>query len=234
VNNGQNSQRGKAEFRASIEELLSPAWSCITIFKHELQYSLIERPPSEIMKLQTGLFFPALVGAASAFSDASVYILQGKEWSKSSISPPTLTPEQARLVFAQRLGVSQYHDLADAGKDTLSYINEFGANGASLFRASLGDKAAELLVVVEGASADAAKSVLNAWLSTKPAFTISTPPPMKANKNLVQDLNQQAGEAANDCGIQSAINPFDSSCWSGKSKAIHLHLNNDAVSSHIR
>lgn len=190
---------------------------------------MIESRPSAIMKLQASLLLPAFIGAASAFSDATVYILQGKESPKTSGNLPTLNPEQARLVFAQRLGVSQYHGLGDASEDTLSYINVFGGSRESLFNGLPGDKAVELVMVVEGSS-DTAKSVLDIWSSLKPAFMIAGPPSMKANKELVQDLNQQAGQAGKNCALDAAITPFDSSCWSGKSKAIHFDLDSNEVS----
>ncbi|TVY32913.1 putative endoplasmic reticulum membrane protein [Lachnellula subtilissima] len=165
-------------------------------------------------------FLPALLGAASAASEpASVYILQGSE--SPSSNPPTLTPEQARLVLAQRLSISQYHGLGDVSDSTLSYINRFsGQQIESLFGAVPPQElAAELVLVVEGVS----KTHLKTWESLKPAFTISDPPSPPANKKLVSDLNTQAGEKEN-CALEDAINPYEIKCWNGKSKVIHFDL----------
>jgi hypothetical protein len=174
------------------------------------------------MKLSISLLLPIFVGAGTASSDARVYIFQGPE-SPGNSNPPTLSPEQARLVFAQRLGTSQYHGLGDASETTLSYINRFGGRRESLFQDAADDKTAELLLIVEGVSLNTAEP-LTAWSSIKPAFTISKAPSMAANRQLVSDLNQQAGQGKQNCVLHDAINPFDASCWDGKSKVIHFDL----------
>jgi hypothetical protein len=141
------------------------------------------------MKLWTRLLLPALLGAASAASDATVYIFQGDE------SP-----------------------------STLSYINKFGGNRNSLFQDSPKDKARELVLIVEGVSSKTAESLLNAWSSINPTFTIANPPSLKANKKLVGDLNQQSGQKGRNCPVEDAINPFDAAWLNGQSKAMHLDL----------
>jgi len=156
-------------------------------------------------------------------SDASVYIFQGDEWPNAS-TPPTLTPEQARLVFAQRLGASRYHKLGDADERTLAYINKFGGNGDSLFHEAGKDKAAELVLIVEGVSSNTAEPLLEAWSSLTPAFTISAPPSLTANKRLVEDMDQQCGKGSKTCAFEDAVNPFNAECWNGKSKIVHFDL----------
>lgn len=178
------------------------------------------------MKLFQSLLVPAFIGAASALSDASVYIFQGDERPNTS-TPPTLTPEQARLVFAQRLGASQHHRLGDADKSTLAYINKFGGHGASLFQETSKYKAAELVLIVEGVLSNTAESLLESWTSITPSFTISTPPSLAANSKLVTDLHRQSGQAGKTCALEDAINPFNTECWNGKSKIIHFEI--DAV-----
>jgi hypothetical protein len=180
------------------------------------------------MKLSTSLLLPALVGAAAALSDASVYIFQRDSLPETS-KPPTLTPEQARLIFAQRLGTSQYHGLGDASESTLSYINGFGGRGESLFEDTVDDRPSELVLIVEGVSSKTAEPLIAAYSSIKPAFTISKAPPMTANKKLASDLNQQCGQEKRKCALQDAINPFDVTCWNGKSKVIHLDLVREKV-----
>jgi hypothetical protein len=175
------------------------------------------------MKLSTGLFLPALIGAASAVSDATVYIFQGTELPATS-NPPTLSPEEARLVFAQRLGVSQYHGIGDASESTLSYINTFGAVRESLFQDVAQDRAAELVLLVNGVSSAHAESLLSAWSSTNPAFTISNAPSPKSNLKLVQDLQRQVGPGSQVCAFEDDISPYNEICWNGKAKAIHIDL----------
>jgi hypothetical protein len=180
------------------------------------------------MKLSTSLLLPALVGAAAALSDANVYIFQRDE-SPRSLDPPTLTPEQARLVFAHRLATSQYHGLGDASDSTLSYVNNFGGRRDSFFEDAANDTPVELVLIVEGVSSKTAKPLMDEWSTIKPAFTISNPPSMTANKNLASDLNQQCGQGNKKCALPDAINPFDGSCWNGKSKVIHFDLIREKV-----
>merc|ERR1711964_826236 len=178
-------------------------------------------PPAANMKLTTSFLLPLLVGAASAITDASVYIFDAAK--RPSTSPPSLSPEQARLVFAQRLGASQYHGIGDASEVTLSYVNRFGGPQESLFQDKT-DKVAELVLIVEGVSSETAEPLLKEWSTIEPDFTISHPPSLVANKKLVLDLQKQSGHDSQNCPLDNAINPFDANCWTGRSKAIHFDL----------
>lgn len=180
------------------------------------------------MKLTSRSLLPAVIGVASAISDASVYILDANQPSTAT-NPPTLNPEQARLIFAQRLGVSQYHGVRDASETTLSYINTFGGSQESLFQEARGEKPAELILLVEGVSSEAAGSLSSEWASMKPSFTISEPPSMAANKKLVSDLHKQFGHGGKKCDLEDAINPFETKCWTGRSNIIHFDLKSDKV-----
>jgi len=184
------------------------------------------------MKLSTSLLLPTLVGAAAALSDANVYIFQRDSLPATS-NPPTLTPEQARLVFAQRLGTSRYHGLGDASESTLSYIKSFGGPERSLFEDAADDRPSELVLIVEGVSSKSGKQepLIAAYSGIKPAFTISKAPSMTANKQLASDLNKQCGSGKKSCAVVDAINPFDVSCWNGKSKVIHFDLAREKVRS---
>lgn len=111
----------------------------------------------------------------------------------------------------------------------MAYINKFGGHGDALFQDSGKDKAAELVLFVEGVSPDTAEPLLEAWSSITPAFTISTPPSMIANKKLVEDLHQQSRQEGATCAFEDAINPYNADCWNGKSKIVHFDLGNDKV-----
>ena len=182
------------------------------------------------MKLTSRLFVPVLIGATSAALDASVYLFEGHEWPSTS-KPPTLSTEEAGLVFAQRLGVSQYHGIGDASESALTYINTFGGRQGSIFQDSGRDKAAELVLVVQDVSSKTAEPLLSAWSSITPAFTISNPPTSKSNLRFVEDLQRQVGQGK-ACVIEDDINPFNHMCWNGKTtKAIYMNLSTDDVRS---
>ncbi|KAK2627460.1 hypothetical protein QTJ16_003426 [Diplocarpon rosae] len=183
------------------------------------------------MKLSDSFLVSAFIGAASAIADANanVYIFDANG-PLTTTSPPILTPEEARLIFAQRLGVSPYHAIGDVSETTLSYINKFGASPKSLFQGSEDDKAAELILIVEGFPSEAEEPLVSEWASLQPAFTILKPPSMSANERLVLDLQRQCGQGGKKCLLENAINPYDKECWNGKSSIIHFDLVSEKVS----
>lgn len=181
------------------------------------------------MKLPTGLVLPVFISAASAISDATVYIFQGVDFPNHS-TPPTLSPEEARLVFAQRLGVSEYHGLGDTSESTLSYISQFGGHQETLFQDLAQDEAAELVLIVEGVSPKSAEPLLSAWSSIQPAFTISNPPSSSSNLVLAKELQAQVGTSHPQCPFEDSINPFDKKCWNGKAKIMYIDLASGKVS----
>ncbi|RAL60473.1 hypothetical protein DID88_000248 [Monilinia fructigena] len=177
------------------------------------------------MKLSSSLLLPLLASTACAVSDsASAYIFEGQQWPNNQASPPALSPNEARLVLAQRLGVSQFHDVGSIGSNAIKHVNKFGGQLKSLFKDAPRDKVAELVMIVEGVSKETAGPLLDAWSSIKPAFTISNPPSVRTTQKLADDLELQVGEAKK-CSLDDAINPFADDCWNGKSKIMHLDLN---------
>jgi hypothetical protein len=193
----------------------------LELLEHEIQH------PTSTMRLSTGLLLPTLIGAVSAASDAKVYLFQGDEWPNTS-KPPTLSPKEARLVFAQRLGVSRYHSLDDVGEDTLSYINQFGGPQEQLFGGNGQDKAPELVLLVEGVSAEHAEPLLSAWSSIQPAFTISNPPSSSENLELAFNLDRQLGPDVQACPFEQDIDPGNRKCWKGRSKILQIDLTSKA------
>ncbi len=76
----------------------------------------------------------------------------------SKRGPPSISPLTARLLLAQRLGLSQYHSLEGADEGTLGILNTFGGEQQRIF--DDGDQAWEdenssdekFLLMVEGVS----------------------------------------------------------------------------------
>ncbi|ESZ91047.1 hypothetical protein SBOR_8566 [Sclerotinia borealis F-4128] len=177
------------------------------------------------MKLSSSFILPLLASTACATSDsARAYIFEGQQWPNNLASPPALSPNEARLVLAQRLGVSQFHDVGSVGSSAIKYINKFGGQIKSLFEDAPKNSAAELVMIVEGVLEGTAGSLSDAWSSIQPAFTISNPPSVRTTQKLADDLESQVGEAKK-CSFDDAINPFADRCWNGKSKIMHVDLN---------
>ena len=177
------------------------------------------------MKLTSRVIIPALIGAASAASapEAKVFLFQGQQWPSTS-NPPTLSPEEARLVFAQRLGVSQYHGIGDASDNALEHISTFGGNQNSIFQDSGRDKTAELVLFILGGSSKSIESIFSSRSSLDLAFTIPNPPASTSNRRFIKDLQRQVGQGKT-CDLEDDINPFNDRCWGGKkAKAISMSI----------
>jgi hypothetical protein len=177
------------------------------------------------MRLPVSLVLPLLVGAVQSASDtAKVYIFQEPEY-PTSLTIPTLTPEEARLVIAHRLGVSRYHSLRDVSKDALAHIDAFGGPQTQLFANDGQDLRSQLVVIIDNATPEVTGRYQSEWGPIQPAFDISNPPSRMANQQLVRDLIDQNPllEANPDCSITDNANPFNAVCWPVKSRILHFH-----------
>jgi len=119
-------------------------------------------------------------------------------------SSPTLSPEEARLVIAHRLGDSSYHSLEHADDSVLEKLNLFGGRRQKLFSGEE-DESKQLVFMIDGAT-DKTSYVLEKELGAiKPDFLISDPPSFEANKQLATDIQSQfeAVDVMKDGGIIS-------------------------------
>lgn len=83
---------------------------------------------------------------------------------------PAVSPDTARLILAQRLGVSRFHSLDAADATAIRHINTFGGRPRALFgRDHAGASRAHLLVWVDNAAHDEATGT--------PSSSPPTPPP---------------------------------------------------------
>lgn len=79
------------------------------------------------MKLSAGVLVSSLLCSAAAGPVGRVFIYDPHVNNADSRPPPSVSPQTARLILSQRLGVSRYHAIKDS-KDTelLSYLNTYG------------------------------------------------------------------------------------------------------------
>lgn len=103
------------------------------------------------MKALAGLLWAgAVFEAYTAAGQALVYTSESRS-SQTPAEPPSISPRTARLLFAQRLGLSQYHSLQDADEATLDVLNTYGGEQQQIFARENDNGGAEkLLLVVEG------------------------------------------------------------------------------------
>ena len=113
---------------------------------------LITLEPPIIMKALTGLLWATVsLEAHTVLGQALVYT--SESWSRQArVEPPSISPHTARLLLAQRLGLSQYHSLQDPDDLTLDILNTYGGEQQRIFaHDEEGFQGAEkLLLVVEG------------------------------------------------------------------------------------
>ena len=160
------------------------------------------------------------ISVLAASPTASVYLLdQDPQPSAGGSSVPAVEPSIARLLLAQRLGISQYHSLENPDDTTLQLLNRFGGAQSSLFDEVENDVGKhKILIIVEGVNeADGIYCIGNENLQSVrelimflelfsdarvPAFTISNPPSPSSNIQLVadflvQDRHQRAPKEQN-------------------------------------
>ena len=99
------------------------------------------------MKLSGLAFACGLAGLATASTEASVYTFPASKQTKSSDGPSTLLSlRDAKLLLAERLGLSEYYDLEGTSDQALTLLNrEHGSQ--ALF--SEPESVRRLLILVE-------------------------------------------------------------------------------------
>jgi hypothetical protein len=187
--------------------------------------SITANHPFSNMKLPVSLVLPLLVGAVQAASEtAKVYIFQESRYPTSS-NTPTLIPEEARLVIAQRLGVSRYHSLGDVSNDALLHINAFGGPQTQLFPDDCPPGRPQVVVMIDNATPEVTARYRKEWPTVQPAFEISHPPSRTANLQFIGDLHKQNPSMEVDHSCDDPFgqrNPFHEGCWEGRAKLFHF------------
>lgn len=163
------------------------------------------------MKLITGILCACVFFYQTCAALPKAYVFTFDESSRvQPISEPAvISPTTARLLFAKRLGLSQFHDLDRADENTIKLINRFGGSHEQIFideHESIPD--VKVLVFVENVERlEGGDSTLNelGWLinsdgswpdvldadSANPAFVIDHPPSPLHNLQLALDLLNQ-------------------------------------------
>lgn len=87
-----------------------------------------------------------LVPLALAALATTVAAIDASVWTFDNVSRgPKISPENARLVLAHRLGLSRYHKVGNADENTLELLN-----GIQTPLFSAGSVSRKLMLVVEG------------------------------------------------------------------------------------
>lgn len=94
--------------------------------------------------------FAVLHRICAALPNAYVYTFDGSSKNQPPSEPLLVSPTAARLLFAQRLGLSQYHTIDRADENTIELINRFGGTQDLVFNDSNESKTDQkVLIFVE-------------------------------------------------------------------------------------
>ncbi|KAJ4344178.1 hypothetical protein N0V95_006293 [Ascochyta clinopodiicola] len=140
------------------------------------------------MKLSWSLAASALYCAAAASKTGHVFTFDGTNNHAAPASSP-IDPETARLILAQRLGLSRFHSIHDADADAIKNINAFGGRQQKLFGEQADTSRAQLLVWLEDAEESLVAELRRASTAS---FEISSPPSSADNDRLITDFTTQA------------------------------------------
>ena len=105
--------------------------------------------------LYSGLIWASITALASAAPESLLYIF-GKDSIHTDTKAPSISANTARLLLAQRLGLSTYHELGNVDDHTFEILNAYGSNRQTLF-ASQKDEVSPLLII-EGVERPEGKS----------------------------------------------------------------------------
>ena len=102
------------------------------------------------MKALAGLLWAGAAFEAYTVAGQALVYTSDTRSRQTPAEPPSISPRTARLLFAQRLGLSQYHILQDADEPTLDILNTYGGDQQQIFANENENGGAEkLLLIVE-------------------------------------------------------------------------------------
>ncbi|KAH8732815.1 hypothetical protein GQ44DRAFT_696483 [Phaeosphaeriaceae sp. PMI808] len=111
----------------------------------------------------------------------------------ASATRPSVSPDTARLIIAQRLGLSRFHSIGHVDADAIRHINAFGGRKQKLFGADDVDRSkAHLLMWIEDGTDKDATVVVSDGSDRVKDFTITGAPSPADNNRLIEDLIKQA------------------------------------------
>jgi hypothetical protein len=104
------------------------------------------------MKLSWGAILSSLYCSAQASKQGHVFLFDPVA-KAAPASPPAVSPETARLILAQRLGLARFHAIKHVNDQVIDQINTFGGRPQRFFQGkNIPDRNdAHLLVWVEDA-----------------------------------------------------------------------------------
>ncbi|KAL2057191.1 hypothetical protein ABVK25_002244 [Lepraria finkii] len=140
------------------------------------------------MKLIAGLSWAGTALQASLVSAEALVYTSDTSPLPLKESLPSIFPNTARLLFAQRLGLSQYHSLEGADETTLNVLNTYGGKQQHIFSHEERTRSIDkILLIVDGVANP--EDIFDH--SVRPAVTIQSQPSTSQNRQLALDFLEQ-------------------------------------------
>ncbi|KAF2281193.1 uncharacterized protein EI97DRAFT_389636 [Westerdykella ornata] len=144
------------------------------------------------MKLSAGILFPSLFCSAAAGPLGHVFIFDPHVTNPEARPPSLVSPQTARLILSQRLGVSRYHSISDSkDPELLNLLNTYGGAWQDPFTDSRMKDASSAQVFVWLDNVDDVEAVIPNSGAYSASFSITNPPSPLDNHRLYEDLIQQ-------------------------------------------
>lgn len=161
-------------------------------------------------------------------SDIARHIILQRVWLYYRIEMPCMGHVLIRNQTSRdRYGSSlrDQRSIVEDDRAVIEWVNAFGKNRLPLFgSADNTNEPAQLVVLLEGITAENAEPLREALSTQQPSFTLSELPSAKANDGLMADLRAEGVVSKNGCSIDRAVNPYDKSCWDGLSTVVRYNV----------
>ncbi|ORY15022.1 hypothetical protein BCR34DRAFT_585369 [Clohesyomyces aquaticus] len=146
------------------------------------------------MKLSWSFLFSSLLACSAASPKAGLVYVYDPDTPATSQQSPSVSPETARLILAQRLGLSQFHSIKDASDELIGQLNAFGGRQQRPFGVDNIRNKAQALIWIE--DVDDASTIVKDQAQYSAAFYVADPPSSSVNENLIKNMILQAESLA--------------------------------------
>ncbi|KAF2013553.1 hypothetical protein BU24DRAFT_424550 [Aaosphaeria arxii CBS 175.79] len=146
------------------------------------------------MKLSWSFAVSSLFISASAASKAGHVFVYDPASAKAAPLQSSVTPETARWILAQRLGVSQFHSIDDPSEEAIEQLNAYSGRTQTLLGGDNSNERdlSEARVLVWIDDVEDASAIISDSSAYSAQFTVADPPSGADNDRLIRAIATQA------------------------------------------
>jgi len=97
----------------------------------------------------SSILSPIFLAVSTSARSAQIYLSDISTSPQPAVYQP-ISPSTARLIFASRLGLAQYHSIGKADADTIRQLERFGGRPKKLLGGDEGSNRPKVMFVIEG------------------------------------------------------------------------------------